>query len=326
MLIDKKYSTPHILLTGGTGFFGRALLRTWIDEAKVEDKKTQVCVLSRNPESFLKNYPEFKSQSWLSFHQGDILNKYSLPKKGEFSHILHAATESTLGPLLSPLNRYLQIVDGTRNMLDYAVTNRISRFLLTSSGGVYGSQPEGMKEIPEYYNGMPNPLYSENAYSVAKRCAEHICSLYRENFGLQIVIARCFTFVGKDLPLNAHFAIGNFIRDALYGTEILVNGDGSPVRTYLDQRDLAHWLLKILYCGKDGEAYNVGSDYHITIKELAYLVRDTIAPEKKVRITSRIKKNENRNRYIPNIFKAREELKLEVKYKLKEAIVNSIYK
>ena len=169
MLFEKDCKKTNILLTGGTGFFGRALLRTWLEPVNVGQKNLQVCVLSRNPEVFLKNYPEFKYQSWLTFHQGDILNKNTLPKEREFSHILHAATDSTLGPQLSPLNRYLQIVDGTRNILDYAVNNNVSRFLLPSSGGVYGSQPEGMSEIPENYNGFPDPLCSENAYSVAKR-------------------------------------------------------------------------------------------------------------------------------------------------------------
>ena len=323
-MIEKDYSTFHVLLTGGTGFFGRSLLRNWLCQDKNGEKIARVCVLSRDPQSFIQKYPEFYNQSWLHFHEGDILNPASLPKVEEFSHILHAATDSTLGPQLKPLDRYIQIVDGSRNMLEYAVSKRIPRFLLTSSGGVYGSQPNEMMDLPEDYNGMPNPLRSEHAYSVAKRCAEHLCSLYRDNFGLQIVIARCFAFVGKDLPLNSHFAIGNFIHDALYGNEILIKGDGRPIRTYLDQRDLAIWLTTIMYAGVDGEAYNVGSDAQVSIQELAKLVRDTLAPQLVVRNFGQENINNIRSRYVPNISKARQQLMLKVNYSLQQSIIDTV--
>ena len=121
MFNEHDYSSFHVLLTGGTGFFGRALLRNWISQVQNGEKIARVCVLSRNPQGFLKNYPEFSDQSWVHFHQGDILNPASLPDDEVFSHVLHSATDSTIGPQLTPLKRYIQIVDGTRNMLEYAV-------------------------------------------------------------------------------------------------------------------------------------------------------------------------------------------------------------
>ena len=324
MISEQDYSSFHVLLTGGTGFFGRALLRNWISQEQSGEKISCVCVLSRNPQSFLNKYPEFADHSWLHFHQGDILNPVSLPDVELFSHVLHAATDSTFGPKLTPLERYIQIVDGTRNMLEYAVSKHIPRFLLTSSGGVYGPQPASMEFIPEDYNGMPDPLKPEHAYSVAKRNAEHLCALYRDKFGLQTVVARCFAFVGRDLPLDAHFAIGNFIRDALNGDEIVVSGDGSAVRTYLDQRDLARWLTKMLINGIDGEAYNVGSDVPITIKDLANLVRDILAPHKSVRIAKQSSTNKLHNRYVPSILKANNQLQLQVQFDLKEAVQDAV--
>jgi dTDP-glucose 4,6-dehydratase len=321
---ERYCSRYHVLLTGGTGFFGRALLRHWSNKASNGEEVFRVCILSRRPQQFLKNFPEFDGQPWLHFHKGDILDPNSLPDNKTFSHILHAATDSTLGPQLNPLQRYSQIVDGTRNILNYAVEKRISRFLLTSSGGVYGPQPQNLNAISEDYHGMPDPLRPENAYSVAKRCAEHLCSLYREQFGLQTVIARCFAFVGRDLPLDVHFAIGNFIRDALFGSEILVKGDGSPVRTFLDQRDLAHWLTTIMFSGNDGEAYNVGSDSPISIQELANLVRDTLAPNKVVRIVEKSISSNLRNRYVPSIIKARTQLQLDVSISLQQSILDTV--
>ena len=320
---EHSYSRSNLLLTGGTGFFGRSLLRHWLSQEQKGERIKSVCVLSRKPEVFLKKYPEFSERYWLKFIKGDILKKDSIPNSKLFTHLMHAATDSTLGPTFTPLNRYNQIVDGTHNMLEYAVENRIARFLLISSGAVYGTQVQEMDGISEDYNGMADPLKSENAYSVGKRCAEHICSLYQENYGIETVIARCFSFVGRDLPLDAHFAIGNFIRDAVQAREIIINSDGKSIRTYLDQRDLAVWIEKIMYFGKAGEAYNVGSDNPITIKELAEVVRNTIAPQKKVRIINQQNNNFKQNRYVPNIIKAKEQLKLKVIYSIEESIIEA---
>ena len=168
---------------------------------------------------------------------------------------------------------------------------------------------------------MPDPLNAENVYSVAKRTAEHLCGLYRKTHGLEIVIARCFSFVGADLPKNAHFAIGNFLRDALAGEDITVRGDGTDVRSYLDQRDLAHWLFTLLLKGGDGHAYNVGSDVAITIAELASLVRDLVAPKKAVHVLSQAQDVGIRSRYVPDISKAQNSLGLQVSIPLTKAIL-----
>jgi dTDP-glucose 4,6-dehydratase len=181
-----------------------------------------------------------------------------------------------------------------------------------------------MAFIPESYNGMPDPLLLSSTYGIAKRQAEHMCTLYGEQFGLETVIARCFAFVGEDLPLNAHFAIGNFIRDALWHEAITVGGDGTPLRSYLDQRDLAHWLVCLLLKGKPGQAYNVGSDKAVSIAELAYLVRDTLAASKPVHILGvPDKQQQQRNLYIPNIDKARTSLQLDVQISLEQAITHT---
>lgn len=309
----------YILLTGGTGFFGRSIIR-FLEGSHAATGNIKVCLMSRNPETFIKAHPEFKGLSWLELHKGDILEPSTFPEGVEYTHILHAATDSTLGPELEPLERYNQIVDGTRNLLNFAVEKKVPRFLLTSSGGVYGQQPLEMKEISEEYCGMPDPTMPNNVYGVAKRCAEHLCALYQQKFGIQIVIARCFAFVGRDLPLEVHFAIGNFIRDALWRHEIVVNGDGESVRSYMDQHDLAEWLITLLYRGRGGCSYNVGSNQPIKIKDLACLVRDIVSPNKEVRIIGSPLLNGKSSIYIPDISRAKAEMNLKVTVPLADAI------
>ncbi len=311
------------LLTGGTGFFGRALIRIWQADEASRAPFGRVTVLSRDPHTFLDHYPNLSHLPWLRFHAGDICDPTSLPRGDGFTHVLHAAADSTLGPRLTPLVRYQQIVDGTRNLLEFAVAVGARRFLLTSSGGVYGSQPSEVGALAEDWPGSPDLCSPANAYSLGKRAAEHLCALYQDAFGIEVVIGRCFAFVGPDLPLDVHFAIGNFIRDAVTRDAIVVAGDGSPLRTYLDQDDLAHWLLALLERGRPGEVYNVGSDEVISIAELAYRVRDLLAPDKPVRILGQRSEAGHHSHYVPEIRKAQRELGLGVTIPLAAAILRA---
>lgn len=310
--------TNSIFLTGGTGFFGRALLRHFLTLGLPQ--ASTITVLSRQPDVFLRSYPEFAGHQAILFKKGDINDRDSLPWHDKYTHVLHAATDSTLGFTLKPIQRYDQIVEGTRNILDLAVTTGANRFLLTSSGAIYGPESAGLDSISEDF--LAGPLLSDcrSAYAHGKRSAEHICALYCNEYGLDIVVARCFAFVGPDLPVDAHFAIGNFIRDALVEDAITVKGDGSALRTYLYQVDLAKWLFSILFNGRSGQAYNVGSDEVVSIAELAYLVRDTLSPNKRVNILGQHSPGVGPDKYIPNIGKALVELGLNVNVPLVQSI------
>ena len=322
--------TEKLLITGGTGFFGRALLRHFHAEAQrsptaCPQDYSEIIVISRNPEAFAVRYPELAQAPWLRWARANVVQRQTLDGllvDETASAVLHAATDSTDAAALSPVEKLDQIVEGTRNVLDLAMRLKAHRFLLTSSGGVYGPQPEEMEHIQESYCGMPDPLHMSSTYGVGKRMAEHLCFLYGKRYGLETVIARCFAFVGQDLPLDAHFAIGNFMRDALYNPHIEIRGNGNTVRTYMDQRDLSRWLIKILKKGRVGEAYNVGSDEEITITNLARIVRDIIAPNKDIKNGVIELTLNQRNRYVPSINKAKNELDLYMHYSLNQAIIN----
>jgi UDP-glucuronate decarboxylase len=308
-----------LLLTGGTGFFGTAVLKRL--GALALNRPTKVTVLSRNPEVYWSRQQKLAvGSNWI---RGDILSPRSLPTSSRFTYILHAAADSTLGPRKSPLSRFTQILEGTRNVLELALVTGAKRLLFVSSGAIYGEQYSGRLGYRESDQTCPDPLDQNCAYGIGKLAAEHLCALYAKEHGLEIVIARCFAFVGEDLPLNVHFAIGNFIRDALWADEIVVVGDGKPIRSYLDQRDLAHWLLTLLYEGRAGEAYNVGSDRAISIADLAHLVRDLVSPGKPVRILGEPLHNAERSLYVPDISKIHKHLAIQPTFTLEQSILDA---
>lgn len=321
--MDTERDIATVLLTGGTGFVGKALLRHWMAEELAGRSVPQVVVLSREPLAFLERHGEFRDRSWLSFHVGDILDVSTLPRGRRFTHILHAAADSRLGPRLPPLDVYRQVADGTRNMLDHAVRVGARRFLFISSGAVYGSQPQHLESLPESWAGSPLLTDPRNAYGLAKRAAEHLCALYRHQFGLDTVVARCFSFVGPDLAVDVHYAIGNFIRDALWRDAITVHGDGTSVRSYLHQKDLAAWLCALLMVARAGTTYNVGSPRAVSIAELARLVRDCVSPGKSIRTLAISDASSPPSRYVPDVSLITAELGLGVTIPLDDAIMRT---
>ena len=212
------------------------------------------------------------------------------------------------------------IVQGTRRVLDFAVHQGTRKLLFLSSGAVYGTQPPDMTHIPEEYSGAPASLDSASAYGEGKRAAELLCALTSQKHGFEGKIARCFAFVGPHLPLDSHFAIGNFIRDALRGGPIRVGGDGTPYRSYLYAADLAVWLWTILIRGVASRAYNVGSSHALRIAEVGELARIAGGCADLVSIACTPRPGQVGAAYVPDVRRSRCDLGLIEKVSLPDAI------
>jgi len=303
-------SGARLFITGGTGFFGRWLLESFCQANRVHQLRAEAVVLTRDPAGFARQCPGLAADSALCFVPGDIRH-FAFPP-GEFTHVIHAATPASAQLNADePLTMWETIVDGTRRVLELALARGVRGFLLTSSGAVYGPQPPELLQLPETYAGGPDTLNPASAYAEGKRAAEYLCVATAQAHGLPVKIARCFAFVGPHLPLDAHFAAGNFLRDALHGGPIRVSGDGTPYRSYLYAADLAIWLWTILLRGAPGRAYNVGSDDAVTISELAHLIAGLTDPPCSVEI-ARSPAPGPAARYVPSVARAQEELGLQV--------------
>ena len=306
-----------IFVTGGTGFFGLWLISA-IDRLNRLGADIRVTVLSREPDRFLQRQPYWQTRAWLALHRGNVRD-FAFPAD-HYDLLIHAATDTSVAAHAHPLELFTDIVDGTRRVLDFAAQSGVTRALLTSSGAVYGPQPADVTHIPENARFACQPESTASAYGEGKRAMELLGALYQTKHGIESVVARCFAFVGPGLALDGHFAVGNFIRDALHAEAIRVNGDGTPLRSYLYGADLATWLLTLLSLGKPAYPYNVGSDQAISIAELAETVRSAIAPEKTCQIQLQPDPAASRLRYVPAIDRGRSELKLEAWTPLRQAI------
>ena len=312
-----------VFVTGGTGFFGKWLLESFMWANGQLKLDAQMHVLSRDPDSFKTRYPHFADALCIRFHQGDV--RSFVFSHEQFDFIIHAATDASAQlNAENPLLMVDTIVEGTRRTLGFARHCGAKRFLLISSGAVYGKQPSHLSHMPEDYSGAPDPAQPGSAYGEAKRLAELLCSIYQKEYDLKTTIARCFVFVGPYLNLNIHYAVGNFIRDGLAGGPIHISGDGTPYRSYLYAADLAIWLWTILFRGTPGEVYNVGSEDAITIRDLAYEVARALPDLPKVVIAKSFPPGKPPERYCPSVRKAKKMLKLDVWINLREALQKTI--
>jgi dTDP-glucose 4,6-dehydratase len=306
----------RVFITGGTGFFGCWLLESFLHANRELGLNAQATVLTRNPGAFTQKAPHLANDKAITLLTGDV-KSYEFPAT-HHKFILHAATDSGGKQTNStPEELRAAIAGGTRHTLCFAASTGAGRLLYTSSGAVYGPQPPSLTHIPESYEGRA-PL--DNVYGSAKLESEELCLQHSQTSQLESIIARCFAFVGPHLPLDAHFAAGNFIRDAMAGTPLRIKGDGTPRRSYLYAADLMIWLWTMLLHAPAGRTYNTGSEESISIAELAAITVNTLRPGLAVQIDQKAVPGAPVAQYVPSTLRAQQELGLQTRIPLDEAI------
>lgn len=302
----------RIFMTGGTGFIGR-----WILEGMIRSPyPPEVVVLSRDPARFASAAPHLAGH--IRLVAGDVTS-FDFPD-GAFTHVIHGATDASAAlNAADPLRMFDTIVSGTRRTLEFARSQDGARFLMMSSGAVYGAQPDAVSHVREDWHGAPDPHDRGSAYGAGKRAAETLCAIYGRQFGLQVVTARIFALLGPLLSLDIHFAAGNFIRDAMAGRTIRIESSGQAVRSYLYAADLAVWLWSLLVRGCPGSVYNVGSEEAVTIAQLARRVADALGGLG-VEVLGQADPGWNPGRYVPSTARIRNDLGLSATVDIDEAI------
>lgn len=258
----------RLFITGGTGFIGCWLLESLRHADRHLGLEIEATILTRNPAAFQRKLPHLVDYSRFHFFAGDVCDFQS--PQGEFTHVIHAATDASAElNEKDPRRMFDTVIQGTRRTLDFAVEKGVDRVLFLSSGAVYGQQPWEKERVAEDWIGSPDCVDPRAAYAEGKRAAEMLCAIYGKQFGLKVAIARIFALLGPYLSLDIHFAAGNFIRDAMQGKAVIVKGNGMPCRSYLYASDLTVWLWHMLVRAEPGKSYNVGSDESVSIRDLA---------------------------------------------------------
>ncbi|MBS2034845.1 NAD(P)-dependent oxidoreductase [bacterium] len=280
----------RIFITGASGFFGCWLLETLLWAKQRLALEVEVVALTRAAGRFSARVPHLASQ--VALWEGDVQD-FPFPD-GAFSHILHGAAEVGSGQ---------GIVAGGQRVLELAQRSGAHRCLLTSSGAVYGPASGFLSE--------DQALAPTTDYGRAKLELE-------EAWGQRAISARCFAFIGPYLSLQSGLAAADFLREALAGRPLKIQGNGLTRRSYLYAGELAIWLWTLLLRGKPGRSYNVGSMQAVTVQKLA----EQIAAEAGG-LSVEVLGSEAGSDYLPDTSRAQKELGLIQRISLPESVART---
>lgn len=248
-----------ILVTGGAGFIGSNFVRYALNRYP----DAQVVVLDAlTYAGNLANLDDCADSDRIRFIQGDIRDKDTVDDamRGVDTVVNFAAESHVDRSILDPSSFVETNYNGVYVLLETARRLEVRRFLQVSTDEVYGHVPSGVSVESDAFA-------PRSPYAASKAAAELLVQSYYTTYGLPVLITRGGNTVGpyqypeKVLPL--------FITNALEHKSLPVYGDGSAVRSYLYVEDHCSAIDRVLSSGQPGSAYNVGTNYEVSGRDLA---------------------------------------------------------
>lgn len=272
----------RILVTGAGGMLPAYAVWTLIGLNESRGLGIEVLGLVRSRTRAARNLGRELARGDFTLIEGDVTEPMKLD--GPLDHIVHGA--SAARPSLHaahPVGTLRANLQGTFNLLDLCVAHGGSSFTLMSSAEVYGIQTEDVALIGEDDYGRLDPLNPRSSYSEGKRAAETICAAYHAEHGIPITVARFGHIYGPGMTLDDGRVQADFARNVIEGKDILLNSEGSAMRTYTYVADAVAGMFTAMLRG-GSTAYNIADGRGmVTIRDLAGLFTRT-RPEKDLKV------------------------------------------
>ena len=270
-----------ILITGGSGFIGSAVIRK-----AIQDGHAVVNVDALTYAACQENLTSVNHHERYAFEHVDIRNGYELENLFTMHKpdgVMHLAAESHVDRSIDGPSDFIETnITGTFNMLEaarnYWETHGRSdsfRFLHVSTDEVFGSLPDD----PNEFFTEDTPYAPRSPYSASKASSDHLVRAWHETYGLPVVLTNCsnnygpFQFPEKLIPV--------VILNALAEKPLPIYGDGGNIRDWLYVDDHAAALLLVLKGGKVARSYNIGGNTERTNLHLVKMlcgILDSVSP------------------------------------------------
>ncbi|MHC4931494.1 MAG: NAD-dependent epimerase/dehydratase family protein [Planctomycetota bacterium] len=259
--------SPRILVTGGAGLIGSALV-----ERALEDGWDAI-VLDNLSTGRREHLP---ASDRVELIRGDVCDDQlvgALVRRCEL--VAHMAAGVGVGLVLSrPTGTLRQSLLGTEIVLRHAAAARRPVFFASTSE-VYGdSEGEPLGEKRPVGFGTPERI--RFTYAAGKAAGEALAFAYAAEYALPVVVGRFFNVTG---PRQSRAVIPTFVEQALKGGPLTVHGDGSQTRSFLDATDGAEYVWRLLLeAPVGGLLVNIGRNRPVTIGELATEIANRVDP------------------------------------------------
>ncbi|MBK1790517.1 dTDP-glucose 4,6-dehydratase [Persicirhabdus sediminis] len=279
-----------ILVTGGSGFIGSALIRLLIGESDHQVVNIDKLTYAANPAALaeVQDNPRYR------FYRADICDRVQIRELIQSEKpdvIFHLAAESHVDRSIDSPSEFIQTnIIGTYTLLELAADYFQSqpaekkqgfRFIHISTDEVYGDLPEGGKFTEQ------NAYKPSSPYSASKASADHLVRAWHRTYQLPIIITNCSNNFGP--YQHPEKLIPKTITNALAGKPIPIYGSGKQVRDWLHVEDHACALKLVMEKGTIGETYNIGSNnemQNIEVVTTICQILDQMIPKKPNHISS----------------------------------------
>ena len=304
----------RIFITGGAGFIANTLISNLIEN-------NTIVVFDNFHRDTISN-SQFAKHPNLTTVKGDVLDKELLTESMKGAEIVvHAAGIAGIDTVIKdPVKTMTVNMIGTANALEAARINGVSdRFIDFSTSEIFGSMAFKSTESDETVAGSAGE--ARWTYAVSKLAGEHLTHAYHSQYQLPTVTVRPFNVYGPGQTGEGAMQI--FIKKALTGEDIFINGDGSQIRAWCYVDDFVDCLMRCLENPKAiGESFNLGNARAvITTLGLAQTVCRVLNSKSQIKFREQLSADIELR--IPSVKKTEEVLGFKAQVDLEEGIIRT---
>lgn len=264
-----------IFIAGANGMIGSFIVDLLMYLNNNQNYNINIVANGRNEESLNIRFKDYLNNNLFCKYVNDVNNdiKYS----GKIDYIINCASNTHPKQYASdPIGTILTNINGLRNLLELAKTNK-AKFIFLSSVEIYGENRNKIGKFKENSMGYIDCNTLRAGYNEAKRTGEALCQAYKEKHDLSFCIIRLPRIYGPTIKKDDSKALSQFINKALLGENIVLKSEGNQFFSYLYVADAVSGILHVMMNGKNGEAYNIANEESdVYLKDLARLIADKV--------------------------------------------------